>query len=229
MSLLQQIISSDEVRQKILMLPGLILAFTFHEYAHAKVAYLLGDDTPVYEGRITLNPVKHVDLMGLVFLLLLGFGWAKPVHFNPKKLKKPKRDEGLIGVAGPFTNLILAFIFMLIVILLVIIFRNNNIITDNVYNVILEMLLAACSVNCSLLVFNMIPLPPFDGFHVLLALLPKRLSGILAANAYRTVGRYSFVVLIALSYIFPGFLSAPVSFIFNSLINMANSILRFFP
>ncbi|MCL2323596.1 MAG: site-2 protease family protein [Oscillospiraceae bacterium] len=228
MSLLQQIVSNDVIRQKILMLPGLILGFTFHEYAHAKVAYSLGDDTPLYEGRLTLNPVRHVDLMGLVFLLLLGFGWAKPVHFNPRKLKKPKRDEGLIGVAGPFTNLVLAFILMIILIIVAIIYRGNYSLSENVYNVIGEMLIYGCSVNCSLLVFNMIPLPPFDGFHVLLAILPKRVSGILAANAYRTIGRYSFLVLIALFYFFPGILSTPVSFVFNSLYSMAQVILRFF-
>ena len=235
MSFLQQTASNeviyDFIYNKCMMLPGLILGFTFHEYAHAKTAYLLGDDTPVYEGRITLNPVRHIDLFGFVCLILLGFGWAKPVHFNPSKLKNPKRDSGLIGVAGPLTNLVLAFVFM-IIFTIVIINENNFNMTEGTYKVISNMLLSSCSVNCTLLVFNMIPLPPFDGFHVLLSLIPRRIAGVLNANAFRYIGRYSFLVLIALFHFFPDLLGIPILFVYNSLfniaINMANMILRFF-
>ena len=87
--------------QTLQFLPGIILGFTVHEYMHAKVAHMLGDDTAKSEGRVTLNPVKHMDLWGFLLLLATGFGWAKAVQFNPANLKKPDRDEMLIAVAGP--------------------------------------------------------------------------------------------------------------------------------
>ncbi len=223
MSFLQQIASNQEIYSKCMMLPGLILGFTFHEYAHAKVAYLLGDDTPVYEGRITLNPVKHVDLIGLLFLVILGFGWAKPVHFNPSKLKKPKRDEGLIAVAGPLTNLVLAFLFM-IIITLFIIYTSKFHVSDNVALVIYDMLNMACYYNCLMCVFNMIPLPPFDGFHVLVSLLPRKISIILNANAYK-ISRISFLIIIAVFYFNSRLLSIPVMFVYNLISNFGRAIL----
>lgn len=225
MNFLQQLASNANFYSTCIVIPGLILGFTFHEYAHAKTAYLLGDDTPVLEGRITLNPVRHIDLLGFVCLILIGFGWAKPVHFNPSKLKKPKRDEGLIGVAGPFTNLILAVIFMILLVILIIIYRSGINMSEGVFTVIYDMLQSACFVNCSLCVFNMIPIPPFDGSHVLLSILPKKVAGFLYGKVFRYIGRYSFIILIILFRVFPSLLRTPVTFIYGALADMADMVL----
>ena len=138
----------------ILILPAIIIGLTFHEYAHAKVAHILGDDTAFLEGRVSLNPLKHIDWFGLIFIIIAHFGWAKPVHFNPEKLKNPRRDEKLIAIAGPLANLFLAIIFAII-------FKIFTSFSFDGDNTIIKYLLGInfyCIVlNYGLFIFNMIP------------------------------------------------------------------------
>ena len=149
----------------ILILPAIIIGLTFHEYAHAKVAHILGDDTAFLEGRVSLNPLKHIDWFGLIFIIIAHFGWAKPVHFNPEKLKNPRRDEKLIAIAGPLANLFLAIIFAII-------FKIFTSFSFDGDNTIIKYLLGInfyCIVlNYGLFIFNMIPIPPLDGSHLIL-------------------------------------------------------------
>ena len=97
--------------EMIKIIPAAIIGLTVHEFAHAFTAYKLGDDTAKNDGRITLNPLKHIDWLGLLLIVIAGFGWAKPVMFNPEKLKNKHRDEILISISGPISNFLLAIIF----------------------------------------------------------------------------------------------------------------------
>ena len=103
-----------DLRRIALLLPAVLFAFTVHEYSHALVAVRLGDNTPRDQGRLTLNPISHIELVGLIMILLLGFGWAKPVQINPCNFKSPRNDEILVSLAGPFSNLLFGILFALI-------------------------------------------------------------------------------------------------------------------
>jgi Zn-dependent protease len=146
-------------------LPGIILGLTVHEFSHAFIAYKCGDTTARDEGRITLNPLKHIDLLGFIMLLVAGFGWAKPVHFNEQNLRNPKTDVMKIAVAGPLSNAILAIIISIMVSVF-----SNFIPAYNSYgfHIINEVFRYAIYINWGLFVFNLIPLPPLDGSHLLL-------------------------------------------------------------
>jgi Zn-dependent protease len=143
----------------LVVLPAIILGLTFHEYMHAKVAHLLGDDTAYLQGRVTVNPLKHIDLFGFMLLLVAGFGWAKPVSFNPEKLKNPRRDEMLIAVAGPVANLILAITVALLLKVL-----SFFMVLEGYF---LLILIYCISINYGLFFFNMLPIPPLDGSHLI--------------------------------------------------------------
>ena len=102
------------ILETLAILPGIIIGISFHEFAHAKTAVKLGDDTPKMQGRVTLNPIKHIDIIGLICLIIAHFGWGKPVQINPYNFKKPFRDQMLVSLAGPVMNLLLAFVTLVI-------------------------------------------------------------------------------------------------------------------
>ena len=165
---------------------AMCVAVSFHEYAHAFVANKLGDPTAKNMGRMTLDPTKHIDLIGLCFVLL-GIGWAKPVIVNSRNLKHFKRDDILISIAGPVMNLLLSFIFYGIW------FFGTfqwSFAANDVVQQILSMLF---SLNICFAVFNILPIPPLDGFHVVTSLFVRK--------SYRVVEvlqRYGFIILILL-------------------------------
>lgn len=158
----------------VLSIPGIIIAITLHEYAHAWTADKLGDDTPRRQGRLTLNPFAHMDPIGIVLLLFAGFGWGKPVEINPNNFNRKvtvRQGSALVALAGPVMNFILAIIFSVIYGLLIR-FTPSFVETDIGY-IILEMVLYTIEMNVGLGVFNLIPLPPLDGSKVLIAILPQ--------------------------------------------------------
>lgn len=165
-------------------LPGLIIAMTIHEYSHARVAYALGDYTPRLQGRLTLNPAAHVDPIGLLMLFLVHFGWAKPVQINPMNFSNPRRDDILVSLAGPASNLITAFIALIILVLMA---KVDFPFTGGVLMVFNLIIIY----NINFAIFNMLPIPPLDGSHILRNLLPYNL-----AQAYEQLERYSFIFLI---------------------------------
>jgi Zn-dependent protease len=150
------------------VLPGIVLGFTVHEFAHAFVAFHLGDDTARRMGRYSLNPLKHIDPFGFLLLIIAGFGWAKPVMIDRSRLGNPRRDDALIAVAGPLSNLGLSFISagVIKIILLTVPYEGNA-----AYSWILNALIAGVYVNLGLFIFNLLPIPPLDGSHVLLQAL----------------------------------------------------------
>jgi len=157
-----------DVQRILISLPGIIIGFTVHEYCHALAAYKLGDSTAKEDGRLTLDPFKHIDIFGLIFIIFAGFGWAKPVHFSPDRLKNPNRDKAIIAAAGPFSNLLLGLIFLFFIKG----FWAANIYderTINIVNALIDVLYYWSVTNIALFVFNMLPIPPLDGSHIFLS------------------------------------------------------------
>lgn len=162
-------------------MPAAIIGLTVHECAHAYAAYRLGDHTAKYEGRLTLNPLKHIDWMGFFLIIIAGFGWAKPVNFNPDNLKHKHRDEILISIAGPISNLLLAILFFgLARVLYAFGFFSATHWGLEMVNVVVMWGV----INVGLFVFNLIPLPPLDGSHVYLTYL-KEINPQLMMNFYK--------------------------------------------
>jgi len=147
-----------------------LLCITIHELAHGFVAYKLGDNTAKNLGRLTLNPIKHIDPIGLLMMLLIGFGWAKPVPVNMRNFKHPKWGMAITAIAGPVSNIILAA-----VVLFIFGFVFSSLLTVNAGATIILILSNMVMLSIALAVFNMLPIPPLDGSKVLFSLLPERL------------------------------------------------------
>lgn len=147
------------------MLPGIIIGLSFHEFAHAWVSDRLGDPTPRRQGRVTINPLAHIDWIGFLALLLVGFGWGKPVQIDPSYYKNRRRDEFLVGIAGVTMNLLLAIVFSIPAKMIIKTFGGAGV-SDLVYNIYL-MIFYIVSINIVLMVFNLIPCPPLDGWGII--------------------------------------------------------------
>jgi Zn-dependent protease len=170
---------------KLYYLPGVFIGLTFHEYSHGLAAYLMGDKTAKDAGRLTLDPRVHVDILGFVTLMIAGFGWAKPVPINPWNFKRRKVGTIIVSLAGPLMNLFLAFITLFIVFGFEIFGWDNQVL----YNIVIDIY----SVNVSLFLFNLLPIPPLDGSKILASVLPSQLEGKLYA-----IEKYSNLILIML-------------------------------
>jgi Zn-dependent protease len=166
-----------------------VMCLTVHEFAHSLVAIALGDDTPRRQGRLTLNPLAHIDLVGFLMLMVVGFGWAKPVQINSANLKKPRRDEILISLAGPASNLVFA---MLAVVVVWLVLATHALASQSSILAFGNFMIMLAVINISLAVFNMIPIPPLDGSHLVTPFLGK-----LNTAAAATYFRYGSIVLLA--------------------------------
>ncbi|MHB8926344.1 MAG: site-2 protease family protein [Bacillota bacterium] len=166
-----------DLRSIILSLPGLLIALSFHEYAHARAATALGDDTPRLAGRLTLDPLAHLDPLGTLMILLGGFGWARPVQFNPVRLRgNMRRSSMLVALAGPAMNLVLAFVLYTGYDLAL------RFVPGGFPGDVSQIIVSAAYLNVILAVFNLLPIPPLDGSWVLQAFLPwqarRKLEGL---------------------------------------------------
>lgn len=210
------------ILSKVLVIPGILIGLTIHEYAHAFVADRLGDKTPKFQGRLTLNPLVHIDIVGFIMILLVGFGWAKPVETNPSAYRNGYKDDLKVSIAGPMANLIVAFIFTFITVFFYKFTIGNNLILYTIVNIIIKMLLQVVSINCMLFVFNLIPIPGLDGFHILRDLFPSTYY-----NISDKLYRYQLIILIV-------FVATPVAYyivgipsglIYSKFIKIATSLI----
>lgn len=158
----------------LLSIPGVLVAITFHEFAHGIVAYKLGDNTAKMEGRLSLNPFAHLDPIGTLMLVFAGFGWGKPVHVNPSNYTRKismEKGEAIVSAAGPIMNILLAFVFSIIY-FVIFRFAGSEFLDSTVGWVIMQMIGAIVVTNVGLGVFNIIPLPPLDGSKIIMPFLP---------------------------------------------------------
>jgi Zn-dependent protease len=183
---LLDLFSSDPTRA-ILYLLSLVLAFTLHELGHAWVAVRQGDDTPLNEGRLTLNPLRHIDPVGMLLIVLIGFGWAKPVSTRPSRYRNGRLGEFLVSIAGVAANLLLALLALFALRFLGLGSEGGLLVGGgSAPDVVLQALYDLFLVNVMLLVFNLLPFPPLDGSHALSALVPGPLGESLRYHANRT-------------------------------------------
>ncbi len=199
-----------------IIIHGLVLltAFPIHECAHALTAHWLGDDTAKNQGRISLNPFKHLDLLGAVFMLIAGFGWAKPVPINPNNFKNRKVGMALSSLAGPFSNLLLSYISIIVykILAYVNLLQNNAVI-----GALSTVFLYSVFLNVGLAVFNLLPVPPLDGSRIFNLVLPERI--------YFKVMRYENVIFgILFIAIWLGFLEKPLGFLQQGAVNIMDTL-----
>ena len=172
---LTSLLSSEGALFSLLLgIPGVLIAITFHEFAHGFVAYKLGDNTAKMEGRLSLNPFAHLDLIGTLMLVFLGIGWGKPVHVNPTNYTRKmsmEKGEAIVSLAGPLMNIILAFIFGIIY-FVILKFVGEDFLTSTVGIIVMAMIQSTIVTNVGLGIFNLIPLPPLDGSKIIKPFLP---------------------------------------------------------
>lgn len=174
----------------IVWLTSLVLALSFHEFAHAYSAYRLGDDTAEKAGRLTLNPLAHLDPVGSIMLLLVGFGWAKPVPVNPYLLQKGRLGKFAVSAAGIFANIFFVFVSILALKFIL----AAGVLDES--NYLVKFLTFLVYINTALAVFNLFPIPPLDGYRILESLTPRSFSG----YAY-FIERWGFIIIIAIVFL----------------------------
>jgi len=213
----------DNIFEIVWSIPAVLIAITFHEYSHGRAAYKLGDPTAAEAGRLTLNPLAHLDPIGTLMLLLFRFGWAKPVPVNFNRLHHPKRDMIYVSLAGPIANIVIAIIFALILKLSYYFIGQITMAQgSSFFNLLVTILRGwiiflqtGVIINLALAIFNLIPVPPLDGSKILLGLLPYSL-----AYKYAKLESYGPILLLilVLSGIIGKVLFPIVFFIFRLLV-----------
>lgn len=194
----------------LLALPAILIALTFHEVAHGWMSHKLGDPTAYNLGRLSLNPLKHLDPIGTLAMLIVGVGWAKPVPVNSRYYKKPKSGMALTALAGPVMNFILAFIGVILTYLFACIAPMFEI-DYMLYTVIFTFFYNFASLNCYLAVFNLLPIPPFDGSRIAFIFLPT--------EWYFKIMRYErIIMLVVLALLATGSLSGGLGMVSDAIL-----------
>lgn len=198
----------------LITIPAVLLALTFHEAAHGFVAYKLGDTTARDCGRLTLNPFRHIDLLGLLCMVLLRFGWAKPVPVDPRRFRHPRRDMALVAIAGPLTNVLLSFFCILFYYLLALHFPFSEF-----ANALGSFFVITAVLSAGFAIFNLIPLPPLDGSRIIGMLLPPKW-------AYYLMRYERYIQLALILLLVTGVLSAPLAAARGFLLDGIESFVR---
>ncbi len=227
-SYLQNGLTRNELIMILLTFPVVLISLVIHELAHGLMAKKLGDPTAKYMGRLTLNPLSHLDPIGTVSMLLFGIGWAKPVPIDPRYFKNPKKGMALVGLAGPVSNLIIAFTASLLRRIAVAIYFNAlpasaiTVTSFDILMVIVNFFYIFEILNISLAVFNLIPVPPFDGSRVFYFLLPDKY--------YFGVMRYERqIMMITMVLLFTGMLDYPLDMVRGGIMNLFDFIFGLVP
>ncbi len=187
-----------------------------HEFAHGYVAYKLGDNTAKRQGRLTLNPLAHIDIIGMIMILIFGFGFAKAVPVNMRNFKNPKSGMALTGLAGPVSNLIMAFISIFLFYMCNAMFNTDIMIV----NVVTLFFYYAAFINVSLAVFNLLPIPPLDGSKIIAGVLPDKFY-------YKYMQYERYVMIAVLVLLFTGILDRPLSYLDSFMMEFISIIPRF--
>ena len=212
------VITPELFLQYVVRIGVLLFCLPVHEYAHAKAAYIYGDSTAAVRGRLSLNPVRHLDPIGSISMVALGIGWAKPVPVNSINFKNPKLDFAIVSLAGPFSNILLGLLCMIFYKLTAIFFFFN---TSWIFLETIELIFYyGASINIMLAVFNLLPIPPLDGSRLVTAVLPHKIYT--AALRYEWIGMLAVMVLL-----FFGVLDAPLNFLTNALFKFLDFITSF--
>ena len=198
---------------RLIRIPAILIAVVGHEMSHGYMSYKLGDPTPKYDGRLSINPIRHLDVLGTILLVLFGFGWAKPVVVNPQYYKKPRRDMALVALAGPLSNFIMAIVSYFLFGIFSNIFRSSD---SSVVLFISMILQSLVYINLGLMVFNLIPIPPLDGSRILARFLPDKLF-----FQYAKLEPYGMYIVFALVAVGVG------SSVISSLMNLTLSGISF--
>ena len=202
------------LRNALYVVPAILISLTFHEFGHAYAAYKMGDPTARNLGRMTLNPLAHIDPIGFILLVLFGFGWAKPVPVNPRNYNNFKKGEIVVSLAGVTMNLILAVVGAMILYTMLAV-NGYKMMTDSVLSTIAIILYYFVGLNCGLIVFNLIPIPPLDGSRILFAILPNKF--------YFGIMKYERYIMIAMFLLLlTGALTTPLSYLSNLIYNAFN-------
>lgn len=185
------------------ILVTIFIILPIHEWAHGFIAYKLGDKTAKYSGRLTLNPLKHIDPLGAAAMILFRFGWAKPVPVDDRNFKNPKWGMALVAFAGPLSNLVVALIAAICANALI--YFNAALLSQSVLMYVLIFLYSFIGINIGLAVFNLLPFPPLDGSKILAAFLPDRIL-------YKYYQKQHLITLVVFFLLFTGVLSVPLLF-----------------
>lgn len=205
------------ILETILIIPAILIAFTAQGYSKAKMADKLGDKTPRFQGRLSLSPFNHIDLIGFIMILFIGFGWTKPVETNPSAYRRGHKDAIKVTLVSLFSTLVVAFIASFIYILLL---RFGSILPISTANIIGIIVRNVVTINVSLFIFNLLPLPGLAGFELLRELNPRKFYEISG-----TIYRYQFPILIGIAAVGGRILSIPTLFIAKIFINLAAFII----
>ncbi len=204
----------DWLMSELLMLPGIIIGLSFHEFAHGAMSYALGDPTPKLQGRLTINPASHIDPFGFIALLLAGFGWGVPVQIDPRYYKHRRRDEFLVSIAGVAMNFLVAIVFSLIIKVIFII--QPTWLIGEVGDIVLDIFHYIILINLVLMIFNLLPVPPLDGFGIV-----TQIFNLEKYSWYYKVYDKGFLILLLLIFlnITDYVLTPGVNFVYSWLVN----------
>jgi Zn-dependent protease len=186
----------------LVAIPSILIASTIHEYAHGYIAFKLGDPTAKAEGRLTLNPIKHIDPIGAISMILFRFGWSKPVPINEYNFQNREFFTALTALAGPVSNFLMAIIAALV----------NHFLVPDSFLLIVFLLYTFTTINIALAIFNLLPIPPLDGYKIVRGILPKQLR-----YYWKQLEKYSLILILLIILPFSPFSRFVFSFIGNTL------------